>query len=276
MDKIVSSVFLHFFNTKFGGRPNSFKLRYFNGLCRLSHNSLQKVVYFGNNHQLEEFRSYLNTNCKDKDQISRYEYKLYDIYNYRLNDLIFFLREKFPNNIAKDRSPQICYSKFELMLLESGNCENVYWCDAGLINTAIFPTYAINNSFIMSNEYFHELKNKHKDKMYLVCGNSKNGFVSRKIDTKVGGNYHIKPVGGFFGGSNQNVNKNMRSFLKTIEECLNNDFLYLEEQSMEINLKKNPELYYTDLFDSWYHSEHKAKPKNLENLRSIYRVFCND
>lgn len=270
MNKIVSCIFVDYYNTPFGGRPKIWKDRYFYGLYRHKHNDLSKVVYFTDTAVRDQFEAYLIQKCTP-DELSRYEFKLYDLQNYRLNNQIFSLREKFPGAIAKDRSPQICYSKFEMMLQESIGCDNLFWCDAGLVSNVVFPSTALDKSYIMSSDFFDNIIVTIEQKMSIVCGDLKAGFVSRKIDDKVGGNYHIKPVGCFFGGNSLRIRDIMSSYLNKIQEFLDNDILYLEEQAMEVCLKINPDLFYVHLFETWYHEESPTRKSN--GLRSLYKVF---
>lgn len=270
MNKIVSCIFVDFYNTPFGGRPKTWKDRYFYGLHRHKNNHLDKVVYFTDTLVRDEFESYLSQKCTPKE-LSRYQFKLYDLQNYRLNNQIFNLRKKFPTSIAKDRSPQICYAKFEMMLQEAGNCDNLFWCDAGLVHGVNFPKSQLLNPYIMSNKFFDKIIDIANDKMYIVCGDSSRGFARRAIDSRVGGSFAIKPVGGFFGGNSNSVVVAMCKYLDTIQMFLDNDFLYLEEQAMEVALKQYPDLFYFHLFETWYHEE--SPNRKINGLQSLYKVF---
>jgi hypothetical protein len=271
MNKIVSSIFIDFNHTPFGGRPKSWKKRYFDGMCRHKHSLLQKIIYFSTESLINEFDEYLRKKTSD-EEYQRYKLKYYDLYSYKFNEKIFALREKNPKLIPQDRSPQICYSKFDLVQLETKDSDYIFWCDAGLLDIVNFPSDILNNnSYIMSDMFFQDIISHIKDKMHVVCGDRKRGFPGRLIDNSMGGNHHIRPVGGFWGGSASCVLPILYEYQIIIEKLLNRSLLYLEEQVMEIHMKQNESLYSPSIFDTWYHEE--SKSAKVGDLKSLYKVF---
>ena len=153
MNKIVTAIFGELWDTKYGGRPKQWKLRYLNGILRFKNNNFKKIIYTSDT-EAESIRVFLRRELTSTE-LELYTVKIYNFQSYYRHDQILeLLQLEINKGIPPDRSIHIQWLKFEFLNKEAETGSYVYWVDAGLIDPILFPDSVYTQSFEMLNEKY--------------------------------------------------------------------------------------------------------------------------
>jgi hypothetical protein len=190
----------------------------------------------------------------------RLKLKIYDIANFSLTEKINKVKN-IEETKASDRCVEIQYSKFIWLLeeLDVDNYDNVFWFDAGLSHSGLFPPKYLNNigyweqhydCSLFNEKFLNNLINFADDKIVVCAKENLNNYWSGTVPNQYYNEHcmdrHI--IGGFFGGKKENARNYCNLFLSMTNTMLDNEpRLYFEENIMTL-------LYYnhSELFNSLY------------------------
>jgi len=280
---IVSGIFTDLFNTKFGGRHNHFKQRYYQGLVYLGGNTQRKIIYV-KPEDMEKVVEILSIKLTE-EEFSRYTLIPFDLNDQTYSERILELREK--NGYLNDRCLHVQYGKFQWMMNHIDEDEYIWWVDAGLVCDHLFPSKYVgdieNAKNVFSDSFFENLKSKVGDKNYFICGDRHRYYAHGKpnqtfFDANFQDRYH--PIGGFFGGYSNTFKNFIQSLNKKIEKVLESEVLYSEEIIMEIIFSENIDLCKYDDFTTWRHEESPEYKKGDDDFRIRFDkthkpFYCN-
>ena len=276
---IYTSIYSNLWGTEFGGRPSR-HYHYRSSLKNILNLEADKFICFVPQEELEDLKNHFY--IKWGVSPSKLEFVVFDLYNTKYFDEIRRLKDL---DLMKtiDRCFEVQYNKFFWydMLENKDQYERIYWFDAGLSHSGLFPdTLAYGDgydryfSFTPFNKTFlTKLNDTSSDKFILVGKNNTDRFfwsqtLPEKYYKQYNRSYHI--IGGFFGGRPETF-KNFRDNFETLLNVLlsNENSLYMEEQILSC-------LYYDDVnkinlltFDDWY-----QRPEHSGNeIKYFYNIF---
>lgn len=186
------------------------------------------------------------------------------------------------NNTWPDRCYHLQYCKFIWLRNHlNENYDKIYWIDAGLSRDSLFPNRLVRNN--PRNQYY-DFTPFNENVLNTVNQMSDNGiFVFEKsmrdhalVDVKYLRLDYAEPthiVGGWFGGSPQNVNQLIGQFMSTAELMLANNDLYSEEQIMTCIAAHKPEQFVKAKFDTWYHEDNDPVTNRPSTEVRFYDFF---
>ena len=249
-------------------------------------------------------------NFMSKHASSKYDILEYDLTDFKYSEKIINLRKqsgKFNGETLKeevsdlhnDRNYHLCSSKIfwlnETCHANPFKSKKFFWIDAGLFHHGIFPEkYGGRERFSKqennSSLYYPENKNNiFSPTMGNFLSEKVNKFLSlihreMPIDHKVRSNVEVKNkilgyiVGGLFGGCPKHIDKVCNDFDVSLNNCLNQKVLTLEENLLSCISGINPQLYETFKFFQWHH-DIKGEPCYYgasSEHKSFYKIFKND
>jgi len=277
---IVTSIYSNLWGTEYGGRASRYH-HYRVSLLTMLNMKPEKVICFTSQEELEDLKKFFYTEKQISEDLL--EFKVFDLSN---SDYFNILREKKDPEQMKtfDRCFEIQYNKFFWVknLENIHDFDKVYWFDAGLSHSGLFPdcfayggSYERNFQFSVFDEGFLETINKITDEKFLLVGknNTHEYYWSVTIPEKYYDVYckdlHI--IGGFFGGTPQSYLDVVESFDKILSRLLiSENGLFMEEQILSCMYYNNKNFYEVLVFDDWYKKEfHNDKTK------LFYHIFSN-
>jgi len=280
---IITGLYLNMFGTKFGGRYKSFKNRYLTGLANLSGNSQKKIVYVKPD-DFNEVKNFLSKKLKN-EELNLYHLIPFDLKNQTYHNDI--QRLKTENGYLDDRCLEIQYGKLQWMLNHIDEDDYVWWIDAGLVCTHLFPlkySEDFNNAKkIFNDEYFKKLEERINKKVYFICGDRKRYYahgapLEKYFEKNYQNRYH--PIGGFFGGYHTSLKTFLNKTNDKIKLVLDDNRLNSEEMIMEITFSEDIDNHVYDDFTTWRHEDSGDFVKLDENSKKDFinkhrPFYCN-
>lgn len=266
MNKLVTCIFLKFYGTDKGGRPGTWKERYFQGVSHLNNNSYQKIIYTDQDTK-PVLESYIDRVCS-AEQKQLYDIKVYDIDDCRHSHELTRIKQESGDYGPKDRCVHVQWGKFHFLDLEAADAEQLYWVDAGLISSTLFPksVFPDNASDVITDAFLNKLKEQIADKVYITVGDRHNGFNGPGDRQR---KYH--PVGGFFGGTSSSVMRMIDRIDRIQRKYIEKVKPMFEEVLMEDDFYHSQDDYSYEVFDSWYHEDHMLKDQAAaKNIKYWY------
>jgi len=275
---ILTSIYSNLWGTEFGGRASrGHHYRY--SLLSILKMAPSKIVCFTSKEEIDDLKNFFYVTNNINPEIL--ELKEFDLQNSKYFNVI---RSK--KNLVEmknfDRCFEIQYNKFFWVdeIVDINNYDRVYWFDAGLSHSGLFPEcfsygeyHDKNFKFNLFNEnYLNYLNEITSDKFILVCKNNTGPYYwSPSIPEKYYKNHNkdLHVIGGFFGGKKDdylNVVNNFDSLLSKL--LLNESNLYMEEQILSCILYNTEDFFFTLKFDDWY-----KKENNPSETKLFYEIF---
>lgn len=259
---IVTSIYSNLWGTEFGGRSSRYH-HYRLSLLNMLNMKPTKVICFVPQDELEDLKRYfyIQNNISE----SLLEFKVFDLKNSKYFNMI---KSKKDIETMKtfDRCFEIQYNKFYWVesLSEIHDYDRIYWFDAGLSHSGLFPDcFAYGGSFernyqfnVFNNLFLDKINEISKEKFLIVCKNNTEEFYwSVSIPQKYYDVYckDLHVVGGFFGGTPQKYMELIERFDILLSDLLINEKgLYMEEQIISCLLYRDTSFFETLVFDDWY------------------------
>jgi hypothetical protein len=281
--KIVTSIYSNLHGTEFGGRPSR------GGHYRYSLRTLLKMtnadfVCYTSKEEIEDLKLFFY----EQNNISedRLKLKIYDIANFSLTEKINKVKN-IEETKASDRCVEIQYSKFIWLLeeLDVDNYDNVFWFDAGLSHSGLFPPKYLNNigyweqhydCSLFNEKFLNNLINFADDKIVVCAKENLNNYWSGTVPNQYYNEHcmdrHI--IGGFFGGKKENARNYCNLFLSMTNTMLDNEpRLYFEENIMTLLYYNHSELFNSLYFDIWWHEEDRVPGIDLHEYTKTRKSF---
>jgi hypothetical protein len=240
--------------------------------------------------------------------VSKY-FKNYKIIPYELSDFKFtkkILAHKkkiFKNIELNDRNHVLCYHKpyWVKDAIEKNfyNSERFLWIDSGLFHHGIIPEkfggvelyrsdipdsfyYPKNKNNIFTPKFGKKLIKNIKPKKIFGCGLGLQGCykhlcdIAKKVFDKDITTMNTHVIGGIFGGYKDDFLSFFDLYDKTLEYCVNNNILLLEEPIFTCINATYPEIFDLKMFDIWWFYM-PGEPCNMlsEEADSFYKIFLN-
>lgn len=285
--KIVTAIYSNLHGTELGGRPSR------GGHYRYSLRTILKMtdadfVCYTSEDELESLKEFFYVQNKISED--RLIIKTFDLKNFSLTEKINKIKNVNETK-QSDRCVEVQYCKFIWSLdeLEIGNYDNVYWFDAGLSHSGLFPPKHMNNigyweqnyeSTLFNNECLNNLIDFADDKIVLCAKENVNNFWSGTVPYEYYKEHcmerHI--IGGFFGGKKEKMRDYCKLFLEYVNKLLDNENkLYYEENIMSLMYYNHNELFNPKYFDIWWHEEDRIPGLDLHEYtktrKSFYKIF---
>jgi hypothetical protein len=285
--KIITSIYSNLFGTDFGGRPSR------GGHYRYSLRTLLKMsdadfVCYTSKEEIDDLKLFFY----EQNNISetKLEFKTFDLSNFSLTEKINKIKNLEETRVS-DRCVEIQYCKFiwSLIEMENGDYDNIYWFDAGLSHSGLFPPKYLNNigyweqhydCTLFNDKFLNNLINFTDDKIVVCAKENLNNYWSGTVPNNYYTNYcmdrHI--IGGFFGGKKEKMLEYCNLFIETTELLLDNEpRVYFEENIMTLLYYNKPELFQSKFFDIWWHEEDRIPGLDLHEYtktrKSFYKII---
>ena len=272
---LITSIYSDLWGTEYGGRPSR-KTHYKQSLLNIININVEKIICFTSSREIDDLNKffYMEHNIS-KDLL---ELRVFDLKDSKFFDKI---RDKKDTEKMKqiDRCYEIQYNKFFWYDLISNvnDYDRVYWIDAGLSHSGLFPKkFRQNNSYYQINlfdeNFLKKININTEDKVLLLSKNNSGKFLwsqtlPRKYYTKYNNSRHI--IGGLFGGTPNNYKKFRDKFEILLEKLLSNEnSLFMEELLMSNLYYEDSEFFHCLKFDDWF----QRSPENNED-KYFYQMF---
>ncbi len=274
----ITSIYSNLWGTEFGGRSSRYH-HYRQSLLTILRMNPTKVICFTPEDEFSDLENFFYVqNSIDKNLL---ELKIFDLKKSKYFNII---SEKKDVEVMKtfDRCFEIQYNKFFWVenIPEINEYEKVYWFDAGLSHSGLFPEcfaegngYDRNFRFNLFNENYLEILNDLSENKFIIVGknNTNQYYWSTTIPQKYYENFsmdlHI--IGGFFGGNRENYLELVDKFDKILSKLLSNESsLYMEEQILSHLYYENKDFFHVLTFDGWYQTD-----KNDSKTKYFYEIF---
>lgn len=285
--KIVTAIYSNLHGTELGGRPSR------GGHYRYSLRTLLKMtdadfVCYTSTDELESLKTFFYSENHISE--NKLTFKTFDLTNFILTEKINKLKN-VEETKHSDRCVEVQYCKF-IWLLEELNIDkydNLFWFDAGLSHSGLFPPKYMNNigyweqnyeSTLFNNDFLKKLIEFSGEKITVCAKENLNNFWSGTVPSEYYNQHcmdrHI--IGGFFGGLKENVLNYCNLFLDYTNKLLDNeDRLYFEENIMSLIYYNHNDLFNSLFFDIWWHEEDRIPGIDLHEYtktrKSFYKIF---
>ena len=283
--KIVTCIYSNLHGTDLGGRPSRgthyrysllslLKMTEANCVCYTSEEEYEDLIKFFNDHDIGS---------------NRLIFKIFDLKNFILTNKINKIKN-IEETKRSDRCIEIQYSKFIWLLNEADAAyENLYWMDAGLSHTGLFPTRHMGhgdygsvyfNCSLFDNQFLNNLISFASDSIFLIAKENLNNFWSNTVPHSYYNShcmdYHI--IGGVFGGKTDKSIEYCNLFLDYANKLLDNEQnLYFEEHIMSLMFYNHPLLFKAKYFDIWWHEDARIPGLDLNEYtktrKSFYKII---
>lgn len=285
--KIVTAIYSNLHGTDLGGRPSR------GGHYRYSLRTMLKMtdadfVCYTSDDEIESLKEFFYQQHNISEE--KLKLKTFDLRNFNLTEKINKIKN-IDDTKKSDRCVEVQYCKFIWVLneIKIGEYDNIYWFDAGLSHSGLFPPKYMNNvgyweqnyeSTLFNNNFLKNLINFADDKIVLCAKENVNNFWSGTVPNKYYYEHcmerHI--IGGFFGGIKSNVSYYCGLFLEYANQLLDNeDRLYFEENIMSLIYYNHNNLFNPKYFDIWWHEEDNIPGIDLHEYtktrKSFYKIF---
>jgi hypothetical protein len=285
--KIVTSIYSNLHGTEFGGRPSR------GGHYRYSLRTLLKMsnadfVCYTSKEEIEDLKLFFYEQNNISEE--KLKLKIFDISNFSLTEKINKIKNVEETRLS-DRCVEIQYGKFVWLLdeLDVDDYDNVFWFDAGLSHSGLFPPKHMNNigyweqhydCGLFNTNFLTNLINFVGDKIVVCAKENVNNYWSGTVPNKYYNEHcmerHI--IGGFFGGKKENTRNYCNLFLSATNILLDSEpRLYFEENIMTLLYYNNNDLFNPLYFDIWWHEEDRVSGLDLHEYtktrKSFYKVI---
>ena len=286
--KIISAIYFDLYGTDLGGRPgrNDHYLYSMNSIMNIS--DAYFTIYTNDKNKLDNFYT-----TYYPDKLNRFTSVEYDLRNTQYKDRINKIKN-IETTKQSDRCIELQYSKLDWLNINNYDCDYIYWIDAGLCYSGLLPNKYLkvgksyNDSYygsdLFSNLWLYNLITYTKDRVFICAKeNLKNYWDSslpyKYFITEINSDYHI--IGGLFGGCADRVNILYDKFLKLISSLLENEnYLYSEEQILSCLFVNYPQLFISEIFDTWWHEDNikghldsDSAKIFIQNNKSFYKIL---
>lgn len=285
--KIITSIYSNLHGTEFGGRPSR------GGHYKYSLRTLLKMtdadfVCYTSESEIEDLKQFFYDENKISDD--KLKLKIFDISNFSLTEKINKIKNVEETKVS-DRCVEIQYSKF-IWSLEESNIDDydmIYWFDAGLSHSGLFPPKYMNNigyweqhyeCSLINNKFLSNLSEFTEDKIVLCAKENVKNYWSGTVPNQYYNEYcmerHI--IGGFFGGTVSKMVEYCNIFLEYTNKLLENEpRLYHEENIMSLIYYNHNDLFNPKYFDIWWHEEDRVAGLDLHEYtktrKSFYKII---
>lgn len=281
--KIVTCIYSNLHGTDLGGRPSRGAHYKYSLLSLLKMTDADFVCYTSQDEYDDLINFFYNEKQIDKNKLV---FKVFNLRDFCLTDKINNIKN-IEDTKKSDRCVEIQYCKFIWMLEESSNSQhnNLYWIDAGLSHTGLFPTrHMIQGDYgstyfncsLFNNQFLQNLINFASDKIIVIAKENLNnywsGTVPREYYTSYCMDHHI--IGGLFGGKKNNSISYCNLFLKYANKLLDNErILYFEEHIMSLIFYNHLDLFNAKYFDIWWHEDDRIPGLDLKEYTKTRKSF---
>lgn len=262
---VYTSIYSNLWGTDFGGRPGR-GLHYKYSLLNLLNLNADKFICFTDKEELTSLRDWFYVQNKVSEE--KLEFIIFNLIDSKYFQDIARLKN-LDEIKTSDRCYEVQYNKFfwidNIPNIES--YDRVYWFDAGLSHSGIFPQqysfgkgHEKNFNFSLFNKNFlNYINDLTEDRFLLVSKNNTGAYywsttLPRKFYNQYSNAEHI--IGGFFGGTLEKfkqVQAGFESLLTTLFQ--EEQELYFEELLISCMYQNNKQNYVTLSFDDWYDRE---------------------
>jgi hypothetical protein len=276
--KIISAIYFDMYGTDLGGRTsrNDHYLYSMNSIMNID--NVDFVIYTNNKTKVDTF--FLEKYPNKINKFKSIEYNLYNnIYRDKINKL-----KNVEETKKSDRCIELQYSKLYWIKENCYNADFIYWIDAGLCYSGLFPNRYLNinsknyydqyyGSKIFNNKFLNNLIQYTSDSI-LVCAKDNvknywdgslpsNFFISNPCSDK-----HI--IGGFFGGNSKKMSVLSDAFNELTENLLDKESkLYSEEQILSCLYYNYNHIFSSKYFDIWWHEDNIVGNVGIERSKEL-------
>jgi len=276
---IVTCVYNNLYGTKIGGRHGR-NIHYTNSLATITKMNQDIVVY-----TTEKDKNILLENETIKNY-NKIRFFIYDLFSDDNHEYFQNHKEKFKTPIDRCLEIQHCKIKWMNSHLSEGY-EFIYWIDAGLSHSGLFPSKFRDSNFEYDNSYSNILftekifqnLNKIGEKIVVLGGNQNYHIFERNYNSEHGvpliypERFHI--IGGFFGGKSQLIKTLFEDYSEVFLEMKKFELIESEELLLTLLANKNPNLFNIIEFTTWHHEESDMSQYNKEDEIYFYQIFEN-
>jgi hypothetical protein len=276
---IYTSIYSNLWGTEFGGRPSR-HYHYRSSLKNILNLEADKFICFVPQDELEDLKNHFYVKWGVSED--KLEFIVFDLQGTKYFDRIRSLKNL---EVMKslDRCFEVQYNKFFWydMLENKDQYDRIYWFDAGLSHTGLFPdnlAYGIGYDRYYSftsfnNNFLNKLNGQSEDSFILVGKNNTGKFfwsqtLPEKYYKKYERDYHI--IGGFFGGKPEMFKTFKDRFEGLLIGLLENESsLFMEEQILSCLYYDNTDVIKLLTFDDWY-----RRPEHTgDDIKYFYNIF---
>lgn len=285
--KIVTSIYSNLHGTEFGGRPSRGG-HYRHSLRTLMKMSNADFVCYTSKEEIDDLKLFFYEQNNVSEE--KLKLKIFDISNFSLTEKINKIKN-IEETRSSDRCVEIQYGKFVWLLeeLDVDDYDNVFWFDAGLSHSGLFPPKHMNNigyweqhydCGLFNNNFLINLINFVGDKIVVCAKENVNNYWSGTVPNKYYNEHcmerHI--IGGFFGGKKENTRNYCNLFLSATNTLLDNEpRIYFEENIMTLLYYNYKDLFNPLYFDIWWHEEDRVAGLDLHEYtktrKSFYKII---
>jgi hypothetical protein len=285
--KIVTSIYSNLHGTEFGGRPSRGG-HYRHSLRTLMKMSNADFVCYTSKEEIDDLKLFFYEQNNVSEE--KLKLKIFDISNFSLTEKINKIKN-IEETRSSDRCVEIQYGKFVWLLeeLDVDDYDNVFWFDAGLSHSGLFPPKHMNNigyweqhydCGLFNNNFLTNLINFVGDKIVVCAKENVNNYWSGTVPNKYYNEHcmerHI--IGGFFGGKKENTRNYCNLFLSATNTLLDNEpRIYFEENIMTLLYYNYKDLFNPLYFDIWWHEEDRVAGLDLHEYtktrKSFYKII---
>jgi hypothetical protein len=184
------------------------------------------------------------------------------------------IKQKYPDiydmneHLWKNRCPEIMWGKTRMLsqtIQENPNSDYVFWIDAGLSNSSVFPKKyfprqeqgeEFYSERIFTNIFTRNLVKAAGEKIFVMIHDWPN---NRPIPSNYNKTEYSMPYGavvaGLFGGKSSTLINFCIEFETYIEKMLANEEIYPEESAYTGIVNDNQELFNCHWFKTFYHED---------------------
>ena len=284
--KFVTCIYNDLYGTEYGGRPSRNYHYKYSLLSLLKMTDANFVLYTSRReHQtLQEF--YYSKHSIPETQL---EIKEFELHSFKYFNEIRKIKD-LEKTTKSDRCYEIQYSKFYWLEKElEGNFTHVYWVDAGLSHTGLFPPeFKLSHKeqhreyydfSLFNNTFLKNLINITENKVFVIGkDNTKGNYWSPSLPSTYYKKYDrsIHIIGGLFGGKVDKVRQYIRLFDDLLKSNINNQEIFYEELLMStlyFNFKERFKLGYFEIW--WYPTNGPYPPDNpiYTDNKSFFEIF---
>lgn len=298
---IVTAVYYSNPMSIMGGRGWNFSY-YKPSLYAISQLGASRVIVYHDKHQQSELADFVKEYNLDMFELRLLE--LEELPNY---EQVYAIKKEYIKQFNEDaeklyqnnnRLHLLCMSKLWLLTNTTKEYEltdtPLVWIDAGLFHHALFPESLGGVElarFNLTNYYptnaTSKINNELGAKLYELLKSDKKifGYGTPVIRLPLEWSSDVASteivaslVGGFFGGDPTAIQLFSDKFHALLSKILDAGIVPLEEGIMSVVHAQNPELFYLNAFDTWYHDIstdpcYFLTPDNT--LRCFYKSFFN-
>lgn len=288
---LYTAIYNDLYGSEYGGRPSR-KIHYNYSLLNILNLKADKYLCYTQQSDIEDLKNwfYIENNISP----DLLEFKIEELRDFKYKKQLDKLKN--PEEIKKiDRCYEIQYNKFiwgkDIINKYSKDYEKIYWIDAGLSHSGLFPEkfaqsdtyYKYFNFSLFNKGFLDHINNITSNKIILIGKNNTNEYYwSSTLPEKYYNDYakynrDIHIVGGLFGGDPKIFLSFINEFLGYTIELLNTEktvyyeeiimsfiyFIYIVYKPYNINLL---------FFDDWYDrglTTYTDKTKFFYNLFEI-------